>query len=181
MKIRAFFLILLTGLLPSSACHRAAVKKTEVLAPKAWANVVAFADEHLPKSGILMQKSDGYAYVKVDDRYIHELFPRLHVDGAYKKPPYFRREDSPGAHISVVYENEHVKLKEEGQRFNFTLRGIKLVPVNPSTSYIVLEVASPELEKLRESYGLFPKLNHHEFHITLAKRTDQKAREKADE
>ncbi len=45
--------------------------------------------------------------------------------------------------------------------------------VNPSkdTSYAVLEITSPELEKLRKKYGLNPKLLGHEYHISLAKKT----------
>jgi len=129
-----------------------------------------FAEKHLPKQGKLVQRENGYAYIKVDDNYINELFGLLHAEPGYKKPPYFRRPDAPGAHISVVYEDEHVKLKEVGQEFSFTLRKIVTVRLKDGTSYMVLEVIAPELENLRVSYGLSRKLKNHEFHISIAKK-----------
>jgi len=39
---------------------------------------------------------------------------------------------------------------------------------------VVLEVESPELEKLREKYGLPPKLLGHDYHITIGKKTIRK-------
>ncbi len=165
-------LILLFSFLLFGSCHRALITRNDTaVSDEGWSRVVAYADLHLSKTGVLIQKKDGYAYVKVDDGYIRDLFPRLNVAAEYKMPPYFRRSDSPGAHISVVYENEHVKLKEQGQFFKFTLTRIRVVKVNAKTSYIVLDVSAPELEKLRQRYGLSPQLQHHEFHITLAKKT----------
>lgn len=38
-------------------------------------------------------------------------------------------------------------------------------------SYAILRVKSPELEKLLLKYGLKPKLQFFEFHITIAKKT----------
>lgn len=152
-------------------CQRCLVKKdfAESDVKNAWAETLAYAEKHLPKSGTLVQQSDGFAYIKVDDRYIFELFPRLLAEG-FEKPPYFRRKDSPGAHISVFYENEHIKAKEVGQNFNFKLIRIVEVKPNKNTSYIVLQVEATDLEKLRKGYGLTPKLNNHEFHISLAKK-----------
>lgn len=134
-------------------------------------DALLFAEKELPHHGRLVQNADGYAYVKVDDRYIHELYKKLNVakDG-FEKPPYFRRKNSPGAHISVVYKNEHVHLEEVGQTFDFTLGAIKEVGPNQHTRYLVIEVSAPQLVALRKKYNLPAKLNNYEFHITIGKK-----------
>ncbi len=140
----------------------------------AWNEVVDYARGHFPLQGVLRVKSDGYAYVKVDDAYVHELFPMLGLRReGYREPPYFRSVLSPGAHISVFYANEHVSPKEVGEVFHFTLRDIVIVRPSRYVSYAVLQVDAPELERLREKYGLRSKLQGHEFHISLAVRKDR--------
>ena len=130
-----------------------------------------WAEYRLPHSGILKEKKDGFVYVKVDDRYIDSLLPILAND-AYTKPPYFRREDSPGAHISVFYVSERGQagtIKEIGQRYSFRINGLAIIP-KKTQEYIVLQIASPELEQLRKKYGLSPLIQGHDFHITIAKK-----------
>jgi hypothetical protein len=95
-----------------------------------WADVIAYAQEHLAHEGYLIQQSDGFAYIKVDDRYIHELFPRLKAEPGYQKPPYFRKNNLPGAHISVIYKDEAVRLSETGQKFKFTLKDLTTYLMN---------------------------------------------------
>jgi hypothetical protein len=119
-----WYVVVLLSLFFAIACQKSYVKKEPIKGPRIWSDVVAFAQQHLPKSGVLVQKEDGYAYVKVDDNYINQLFSRLNLVRGFKKPPYFRRDDAPGAHISVVYKDEHVVLKEIGQHFTFTLKDI---------------------------------------------------------
>lgn len=140
-----------------------------------WQEVLNYAQENLPNEGQLMIKSDGFGYLKVDDNYIHTLFPMLGLTkDKYREPPYFRSKEAPGAHISVFYENENIIPEEVGQYFHFELQKIMIVKSSKNVSYAVLQVSSPELEKLREKYGLNPKLLGHEFHITLAKKTFRK-------
>lgn len=139
--------------------------------PKDYNEIINFAKNNLPLTGKLIQRSDGYAYVKVDDDYIHKLFPMLKEPG-FLKPPYFRRLDSPGAHISVVYEDEKTTLNEVGQSFTFTLEKIITVSPKKNLSFIVLVVSAPDLENLRAKYGLSKKLHGHEFHITLARKKE---------
>ncbi len=137
---------------------------------KLWNEVVDYAQKQLPQEGILKAKEDGYTYLKVDDRYIKTLFPMLDLQKeGFNEPPYFRSKIAPGAHISVFHEDENIQVSEIGKTFRFTLKEIKLVHTR-NASYVVLQVAAPELEKLRESYGLKPKLQGHEFHISLAKK-----------
>lgn len=137
-----------------------------------WEDVVQYARESLPLEGQLLSNADGFGYIKVDDQYIHTLFPLLGLEEeGFKKPPYFRTEDAPGAHISLFYVNESIKPEELGQTFHFELKNIVIAHPSKSTSYAVLEVESPELEALREKYGLEPKLQGYEFHISLAKKS----------
>lgn len=66
--------------------------------------------------------------------------------------------------------NEIWEIKELGQEFTFTvieLRTVKLNKDNKIKKLWLLAVDAPELEKLRESYGLSPRLKGHDFHITI--------------
>lgn len=134
-------------------------------------SIIQWAQEHLPQNGILKEEKGGFVYLKVDDNYINQLFLML-SNPEYIKPPYFRRSDSPGAHISVFYVNERNQMgeiKEIGQKYSFKISGLASVP--PKThKYIVLQVTSPELEQLRKKYGLSPLLQGHDFHISIAEK-----------
>lgn len=132
--------------------------------------VTQFALEHLPQEGVLMRNPDGYVYLKVDDDYIYALYPLLDIKKeGFREPPYFRRKNSPGAHISIFYAKDDVNPQELGQKIHFT--PLRVVSVkNAKAQYIVLEVHAPEIEKLREKYGYPPRLKGKEFHITIAKK-----------
>lgn len=141
----------------------------EELASTPWQEIVAYASENLPLEGVLRIKQDGFAYIKVDDAYIHDLFPLLELSReGFKEPPYFRSKEAPGAHISVFYEDEDILPSEIGETFHFTLKKIVIVRTRDAR-YAVLQVDAPELEQLRQKYGLSRKLHGHEFHISLAK------------
>lgn len=135
--------------------------------------ILDYINTHLPHTGQLMEHQDGYIFLKVDDNYIRNLFPLLN-ETAYYPPPYFRQPYSPGAHISVIYTGERSrshpkKIAEIGNTYSFSPLSIAYVP-DRSKEYIVIQVASPELEKLREKYGLSSLLKRHAFHITIAKK-----------
>lgn len=59
---------------------------------------------------------------------------------------------------------------EIGQTFHFKIKDIILVQPSKNASYAILQVESPEVEKLREKSGLSGKLHGHEYHISLAKK-----------
>lgn len=125
--------------------------------------------EKLPKTGILKQRKN-YVYLALDNQYIHSLYPIIeNFDNKSQKPPYFRKDDPIGAHVSVMYEEEtaNLNIEEVNRSFNFTLNKLKLVE-SKGKSYYVLEIESPELEKLRLKYGLTKLLNGFKFHITVA-------------
>lgn len=135
-----------------------------------WQKIVEYAKANLPQEGKLVRKSDGFVYLKVDDNYIHTLFPLLGLENkGFKEPPNFRTPESPGAHISVFNENEHITPEELGKTFHF--EPIDIIVVRTSKkSYAVMQVKSPELEQLRKKYGLDPELQNHAFHISIARK-----------
>lgn len=146
-------------------------------APKlsSWSQALNFAQEQLPHEGVLIQNHEGYVYLKVDDRYIHSLYPMLNLKHeGFNEPEYFRRQNSPGAHISVFFANENVHPQEIGETFHFTPLKITIVKGGRS-QYAVLQVHSSDLERLRKKYGLNPQLHGHEFHITIAKKRRSKS------
>lgn len=135
-----------------------------------WHEVVEYARKNLPLEGKLVTKSDGFSYLKVDNEYIHTLFPMLGLaDKGFHEPPFFRTHRSPGAHITVFKADEHVFPDETGQIFHFELKDIRIIQTS-NGSYAILRVEAPELEKLREKYGIKSKLYGHKYHITLAKK-----------
>lgn len=150
-------------------------KPTETQQQLSWPEVVAYAKKHLPQEGVLVRNPDGFTYIKVDDAYIHDLFPMLNLkEEGYTEPPYFRSPEAPGAHISVFYVDEKILPEELGRTFPFELNDIVIVKPKKDTSYAVLQVTSPELEALRVKYGLSPKLHGHEYHISIAKKVFRK-------
>ena len=129
----------------------------------------------IQQKGILKQKDNGYLYVEVSRDFIAEALPLIDAPGKIVPPRHYTSKKGIGAHISVMYENEQIlneiwEIKELGQEFTFTvmeLRTVKLNKDNKMKKLWLLAVAAPELEKLRESYGLSSKLKNHDFHITL--------------
>jgi hypothetical protein len=123
----------------------------------------------LPNTGVLKEKK-GYIYLKLNDNYIHCLYPIIkNFDNKAQKPPYFRTLEVVGAHISVIYEEElkNFKIIETGKNFIFSPVELKLVR-SKNIDYYVLQVESRELENLRTKYNLSKLLKGRKFHITLA-------------
>lgn len=141
------------------------------------------------QKGILKQKDNGYLYVDVSNDYIKFALPLIEAPGKLIPPSHYTSKKGIGAHISVMYENEQIineiwEVKELGQEFTFTvkeLRTVKLNNNNQMKKLWLLAVEAPELERLRESYGLSPKLKGHDFHITLCNQIPGKPQEKQPE
>ncbi|MCE5318417.1 MAG: hypothetical protein LLG04_13790 [Parachlamydia sp.] len=145
--------------------------------PREAEKLIQWAREHLPQTGILKEQPGGFVYLKVDDGYINQLSAKLSEVG-YLKPPYFRSSASPGAHISIFYKDERHqtgRIAEIGKTFSFKITHLAFVPPT-NRRYLVLQVDSPELMRLREKYGLSPKLKGHDFHITIAEKKSKKHR-----
>ena len=129
----------------------------------------------IQQKGNLKQKGNGYLYLEVSKDFIAEALPLIDAPGKIVPPRHYTSKKGIGAHISVMYENEQIlneiwEIKELGQEFTFTvmeLRTVKLNKDNKVKKLWLLAVAAPELEKLRESYGLSSRLKDHDFHITI--------------
>lgn len=143
----------------------------------------------IQQKGILKQKDNGYLYVEVSKDFIAEALPLIDAPGKIVPPRHYTSKKGIGAHISVMYENEQIlneiwEIKELGQEFTFTvmeLRTVKLNKDNKMKKLWLLAVSAPELEKLRESYGLSSKLKNHDFHITIGTQVPGKPQVKAEE
>lgn len=160
-----------TSIVPSELNAQKQQVHTQTTPKRSWNEVVKWARKNLPQQGKLIRKSDGYVYLKVDDNYIFQLLPKLGLKNkGYRAPPYFRSKEAPGAHISVFYAHEKILPSQLGKMFSFELKKIRIVSINPTTSYVILEIESKELETLRQAYGLSPKLFGHEFHISIGKK-----------
>lgn len=141
------------------------------------------------QKGILKQKDNGYLYVEVSKDFIAATLPIMDVPGKIVPPRHYTSKKGIGAHISVMYENELIlneiwEIKELGKEFTFNvieLRTVKLNKDNKIKKLWLLAVSAPELEKLRESYGLPSKLKNHDFHITIGTQVPGKAQQKQEE
>lgn len=113
----------------------------------------------------------------------------IEAQGKIVPPRHYTSKKGIGAHISVMYENEQIlneiwEIKELGQEFTFTvmeLRTVKLNKDNKVKKLWLLAVAAPDLERLRESYGLSSRLKDHDFHITIGTQVPGKPQVKLDE
>lgn len=124
----------------------------------------------LPTHGHLVKTVDNLVALKIDDDYIHQLYPLLQGK-AINKPNYFG-EQGVGAHISVFYpaENVQVDAKLLGQEYSFKIKDLLKAKII-NKNYFVLTIESPGLLLLRQQYGLVEKLlfkNYWiDFHITI--------------
>lgn len=120
-----------------------------------------------------LKYEDNYAYLKVDDNYIHQLFPLL-KDDSLIKPDYFSKK-GVGAHITVFYPEENIILSNDelGQDYKFNITGLYKTQLGMKEYHILL-VESPSLIELRKKYGLPESLTYKGynicFHLTIAVR-----------
>lgn len=124
----------------------------------------------LPPIGYL-ETSSNYAYLKISDAYIHQLFPFIQGKKT-RKPNYFDKY-SMGAHITVIYpqENRALHLEELNQEHHFKVIDAFSTVISQKR-YYALKVEAPSLLEIRRKYLLPDKLNfkNHwiDFHITFA-------------
>lgn len=124
--------------------------------------------------GIIQQRGD-YCYLNIDDHYIHQIFPLLAQYDCVKKPEYFTEPNAIGAHISVIYPEEMVKVlpSSVGEKHGFSVSA--LIKAQYGTKdYFVLSVTSPSLSAFRQLHYLSPrpiwKGQEIMFHITVGVR-----------
>ena len=98
-------------------------------------------------------------YLNIDNHYITTLYPLIKkYIPQIIKPNYFGRH-SAGAHISVIYPEERVNIRDKdvGSLHHFKITGSYTALVGTKT-YFVLGVEAPTLTQLRHQYGLSHKL-----------------------
>lgn len=128
--------------------------------------------------GELYLSRSGWLLVRVPNSLARGAFAALHVPGA-ELPPGVGADGAFDAHISVMSpaEVERIggaeKITERGKQFAYTLGPVRVVrPTNwPGVARVYyIEVRSPELEKLRKSYGLsgLPQDGRGRFRISFA-------------
>ena len=125
-------------------------------------------------AGRLVGSKSGYLLLEVPNALVRGAFDALHEPGAELPPDL-------DAHITVIRPEELEsiggldKITERGHFFKYQLGPVQAVNPQGWADYNkcwFIRVRSPELEKLRKSYGLSarPKDNEHAFHITVAVR-----------
>lgn len=128
--------------------------------------------------GDLYVTPKGWAMLDVPNALVRGAFDALHEPGA-ELP--FNSDGKLHGHISVIRpeELERIggpdKLTERGHQFRYTLGPLKEVRPDgwEGVSRVwFISVRSPELERLRRSYGLSSKPNEdkYDFHITIGRR-----------
>lgn len=130
--------------------------------------------------GKLYASSSGWILLSVPNSLVRGVFDTLAEPGI-ELPPSGPSGDRLDAHISVIRKDEldsiggPDKITERGHTYHYTLGPLRtVVPEGWSemSKCWMLEVNSPELEKLRKGYGLaaLPNNNKFKFHITCAVR-----------
>jgi len=125
-------------------------------------------------AGRLVGSKSGWLMLEVPNALVRGAFDALHEPGAELPPDL-------DAHISVIRPEELEqlggldKVTERGHFYKYQLGPVQSVNPQGWPEYSkcwFIRIRSPELEKLRKSYGLTakPKNNEHDFHITVAVR-----------
>ena len=118
----------------------------------------------------LWMKDSGYMYLDLNNSYIESALELLPESEDFSRGP-----GSLGAHISVVYEAEIVEQEvwepqAIGEWFEFEVKALRYVDRKHGKKHEriwFLAVDSPALQRLRKHWGMGPKLQGHDFHITL--------------
>lgn len=129
--------------------------------------------KQLPTHGRLATSTNRLTYLKVNDAFIHDLFPLLPEDEV-KMPNYFG-PNGVGAHITTMYPEElpAVQATDLNREHSFVVLGLAVAKILASDYYVLL-VNAPSLLTLRRKYDLDDQLcfKGYEigFHITIGKK-----------
>lgn len=128
--------------------------------------------------GRLYLSSSGWLLMQVPNDIGHGFFATLNEAGVEMPTRNTNDPDAKfNAHVSVMSPDEIAKIggadkiSERGKVVPYTTGAVKTV--DPTSWDGVsrvwyLEIRSPELEKIRKSYGLEPRRNGYDFHVTFA-------------
>ena len=124
--------------------------------------------------GEIRQASDGFVFVDIPNAIFSGFLPLLGSD-AEKPPKNERHYDDIGAHITVIKRREivdnSISFNDVGKVISYKMKGVQKVE-NPDgweemEAVWFIPGEAPELESVRKSYGLSPRILDHDFHITL--------------
>jgi hypothetical protein len=134
-------------------------------------------------SGRLYVSKSGWLLLSVPNALVHGVFDALAAPGAeLPMPGALNVPNVPknvlNAHISVMTADEVSRIgadriSERGHSFYYALGGLKEVPaknIAGISKLWLIEAASPDLVKIRKSYGLSATPNNLGFHVTVAVR-----------
>ena len=134
-------------------------------------------------SGRLYVSKSGWLLLSVPNALVHGVFDALSAPGAELPVPGALNvpnvpKNTLNAHISVMTASEVERIgadriSERGHSFHYAFGGLKEVPAKGIAGISrlwMIDVASPELVKLRKSYGLSATPNDLGFHVTVAVR-----------
>lgn len=132
-------------------------------------------------SGRLYLSSSGWLLLSVPNAIVHGVFDGMDEPGIELPVSEEHGNGRLSAHISVMRPAEVDRIggpdaiTERGHTFHYTLGKLKAVTPGGWTEMSkvwMVEIKSPDLEKLRKSYGLsrVPKGGEYEYHITVAAR-----------
>jgi hypothetical protein len=139
---------------------------------------IATITQDLARSGTLQQAPSGLIYLDIDDNYIHAIFPHI-LHKSLEKVDYFSKPNAIGAHISIFYPEEAIKVhlcldSKDLQTHAFDVHEVVYAKLNDK-EYYALTATSPTLAELRHRHGLpkQPSFKNHvvPFHITIATTT----------
>lgn len=123
----------------------------------------------------VLNLNGAYAFLKITDAFIHELYELLEEKQNVQKPDYFHPLNPIGAHITVAYpeENSMLHIDDIDTQHTFTIKNFCRVELGHK-EYFVLIISSPTLAHLRAKSGLPEKPVFKgisiDFHITIAVR-----------
>lgn len=162
-------------------------KEAQALSELAYAHVktAGLATTSYALQGMFYVSASGWGLLNVPNSLVRGAFDALHEPGAQLPPS---KGKILNGHCSVLSKKEVEqlggpdKIAERGHFYRYTLGPLKTVEPSgwPEVSRVwFIEIRSPELEKLRKSYGLRPLLNGHPFHLTVAVRKKNVLRDNA--
>ncbi len=125
--------------------------------------------------GQLKIKGNGFVYLDVPNDFIDQVWQQLPFQHDFT--PISTTAKKMGAHISVIYEDEMIakeiwNFTHAGQWFEFEVKELRYVDKKTASGkerLWLLAADAPALQRLRMHYGLKPKLQNHDFHITIGK------------
>ena len=116
----------------------------------------------------LKQDENGFVYLDISDEYVYSLYKSCGEPGM-ELPPYFG-EGRAGAHVTAIPEFHGLRPEDIGKKFSFRI--VSADSIRPDgwkgvDQVSFLTLSCPQLEKFRTSYGLSPKIDGHDFHLTF--------------